>query len=76
MTNHNREQDRDQQQKPQQQKPQHDPKQREQGRDPREMTKVPDRDMDKNRNEEETGKPVSLGKDKKPEGEGRGPQLP
>ena len=73
MTHHNREQDRDQQQKPQ---PQQDPKRREPGRDPRETHKAPDRDMDKNRNEEETGKPVSLGKDTKPEGEGRGPQLP
>jgi hypothetical protein len=61
---------------------QQDQKPHEQGRDPREMTKSPDRDMGKNRNEEETGEPVQLGKEGRKdfeepaEGEGRGPQLP
>jgi hypothetical protein len=75
----NRDQQRQPQQGQQHGQPQHDQKQHDQGRESREVTKAPDRDMDKNRNEEETGKPVQLGKEgraKEGRTEGAGPQLP
>jgi hypothetical protein len=83
-----RDQPHDQHHGQQGQPQQQDRRQSDQGQHQRDMNKADDRDMGKNRNEEETGKPVQLGKEGKEgkegkggklepsEREGRGPQLP